>query len=248
MKTIIVEDEIASQEYLHHFLSDHFPAITIAAVADNVPEAVAAITAHAPDLVFLDVDIKMGTGFDVLAALPAIKPEIIFTTAFNQFAIDAFQYHAVDYLLKPLDDKRTLKAVQHCISRVQEKNSNQHLTQLLQHLHQPAQQKQRISIYTVEGIEFIDPDEILLAEAKGNYTELKLRSGNKITTSKKLKEIEQQLPTPLFFRVHHSYIIHTHYVKKYFKGRGGYVILSDETTVPVSAARKDDFLKHFGLE
>lgn len=248
MKVVIVEDETASQQYLKRLLEKELPDIQLAGIADNVPDATEMIRNYAPDLVFMDIDIKMGTGFDVLSALPGIKSEIIFTTAFNQFAIDAFRYHAVDYLLKPLEDQRVLEAVSHCRMRIEQKNSSQQIAQLLQHFQQPVLHKQRIGIHTIDGIEFVDVDDILFAEAKGNYTELKLKAGTKIIASKKLKEMEQHLTDPVFFRIHHSYIVNSRYIKRYYKGRGGYVILTDETSLPVSSARKDDFLKRFGQE
>ncbi|XZF14937.1 LytR/AlgR family response regulator transcription factor [Chitinophagaceae bacterium MMS25-I14] len=246
MKVVIVEDEAAARQYLENFLNRHFPQVIIAAVPDNVPDAVSAINLHRPDIVFMDIDIKMGSGFDVLAALPEIKSEIIFTTAFNQFAIDAFKYHAVDYLLKPLQDTQVADAVRHSISRIEQKNSSQQVVQLLQFLQQPALQKQRISIHTMDGIEFLDVDDILFAEAKGNYTELKLRAGTKLVTSKKLKEVEQQLVAAGFFRIHHSYVVNTRYIRKYYKGRGGSVQLIDETVLPVAVTRRDEFLRSFG--
>lgn len=247
IRVVIIEDEIASQQYLRQLLQQYFPGMQLLAVIDNVPEAIDAVKRLQPHIVFLDVEIKMGTGFDVLEALPRISFEVIFTTAFNQFAIDAFRYHAIDYLLKPLDDKRVVEAVSYAREHINQKSSAQQIARLLQHLHQPALTK-KISIHTVDGIEFVDPDDILFAEAKGNYTEIRLRTGVKYIVSKKLKEMEQSLSEPVFFRIHYSYIVNAKYVKKYFKGRGGYVTLQDDTVIPVSAARKDDFLRHFGQE
>ena len=134
---IIVEDEIAAQKYLQNLLQKHFPEISVIAIADNVPDAISMVEKHQPDVLFLDIEIKMGSGFDVLIALPGLKSEIIFATSFNQFAIDAFQYHAVDYLLKPLEDKRALEAIGHCVNSIKSKNSNQQIAQLLQYIQHP---------------------------------------------------------------------------------------------------------------
>ncbi len=125
INAIIVEDELMSQQYLKNFLQRHFSTINVVAIIDNLPDAVDALKLHVPDIVFLDIEIKLGTGFDVLAAIPDIKSEIIFTTAFNHFAIEAFKYHAIDYLLKPLEDKRVFESVSHCIKRLEQKNSGQ---------------------------------------------------------------------------------------------------------------------------
>lgn len=247
IRVVIIEDEIASQQYLQQLLQQHFPGMQLLAVIDNVPEAIDAVKRLQPHIVFLDIEIKTGTGFDVLEALPGISFEVIFTTAFNQFAIDAFRFHAIDYLLKPLDEKRVLEAISYACKHINQKGGAEQIARLLQHLHQPALTK-RIGIHTVDGIEFVDPDDILFAEAKGNYTEIRLQTGTKYVISRKLKEMEQSLTEPVFFRIHYSYIVNARYVKKYFKGRGGYVTLKDDTVLPVSAARKDDFLRHFGQE
>jgi two-component system, LytTR family, response regulator len=245
MKAIIVEDEIASQQYLCNLLKMHFPDITTVAIVDNVPAAIKTINDERPDILFVDVEIKMGTGFDVLASLTNVKAEIIFTTAFNQFAIDAFRHHAIDYLLKPMDDKLVIAAVSHCLERLTLRNNNQQIAGLLEHMRRSILPIKRLSIHTTDGVEFIDTNDIMLAEAKGNYTILKLKTGKKVTLSKKLKDVEPNLPEPTFFRVHHSYIVNVNYVVKYHKGRGGSIILSDQTPVPVSESRKDGFLRNF---
>lgn len=244
MNTIIVEDELASQQYLKNFLQQHFPQFNIVAVTDNVPEAIAALEKMKPDILFLDVDIKLGTGFDVLAAVPGMETEIIFTTAFNQFAINAFQYHAVDYLLKPLEDSRLMEAIRHCMNRVKQKKGSKQIESLLQHIQQPPEGfKKRISVTINGGIEFIEIGNILCAMAKGNYTEIKLKDGSKKLVSKKLKDIEEYLPPIFFLRIHNSYIVNVSCIKKYYNGRGGYVELNDHTSLPVSSARKEELLK-----
>lgn len=241
LKAILVEDEMASSEYLKGLLLQHFPHIQVVAVADSVPGAIAAIRSHNPDILFLDIEIKLGSGFDVLSALHDLTAEIIFTTAFDHFALHAFRYHAFDYLLKPLEEEQFVRTVQKCLKHIAEKASNRRLSSLLQHL-----QQQRITISSIDGIEVVHTDQILFAEAKGNYTELKLKTGAKITATKKLKDIEDSLPDSVFCRVHNSYIINLGSVKKYYRGRGGHVLLTDETSIPVSEARKDDFLKLLG--
>lgn len=245
MKVLIVEDEFASQQYLSKFLQQFFPELKIAGIADNVPDAVRLIREEEPDILFLDIELKMGTGFDVLQQCPDLKAEVIFTTAFNQFAVHAFEYHAVDYLLKPLEDSRLKRSLEFCIERVEQKSSKQQISALLEHI-QPGSSRKRLSIHTADGIEFIEAEEILYAMAKGNYTELKLKNGHKVTVTKKLKEIEEKLPASLFFRIHNSYIVQSSCIKKYYKGRGGSIVLNDDTALPVSSARRDELMKHFG--
>ncbi len=247
MKVLIVEDEPAAQDYLRHLIAAHFPTLQVVAVEDNVPESAAALRRTAPDLLLLDVDIKLGTGFDVLAACPDQQAEVIFTTAYNQYALDAFRHHAVDYLLKPLDDVETVAAITRSIRRVEERQAVQHFAQLLARLQPAAPALQRLSIPTVEGVDFIELPDLLYAEADGNYTRLHLCTGRVIVTARQLKEVERQLPPPEFFRIHHSYVINCRHVKKYHKGRGGHVTLADGRDLPVASSRKDALLVHFGL-
>ena len=243
-KAIIVEDEKASQEYLADVLTKYFPQIRLVCIEDTVQQAIDAINRHQPDMVFMDVEIKMGTGFDVLAGVSYLSFNVIFTTAFNKFAVDAFQYNAVDYLLKPLEHEKTIRAIQRSIERVGMQRSSEGISQLLQYLKQPPVQ-QKIPISTMYGIDFIDVENIMFVEAEGNYSCLKLRSGENITTTKKIKEIEDQLPGSIFIRIHNSYLVNMNFVKKYFKGRGGYIILDNGASLPISPSRKNDFLRLF---
>lgn len=244
LKAIIIEDEQSSQEYLKDLLEAKFPEISVVSIEDTVQPAINTINNCHPDIVFLDVEIKAGTGFDVLAGVKNKAFHVIFTTAYNQFAIDAFQYNTVDYLLKPLESEKVIAAIQRCIEKITLKQPGEEITQLLQYLKRPAMQ-QRLPVSTMYGIEFIDMEDILFAEAEGNYSKLKLRSGRSIMMTKKIKELAEQLQEPLFVRIHNSYLVNTRYVKKYYKGRGGHIILDDDSSLPVSPARKEDFLKLF---
>lgn len=244
VKAIIVEDEIPAQKYLQNLLERNFPHCSVIAIADNVPDAIKAVDFHRPDILFLDIEIKMGSGFDILVALPDLKSEIIFATSFNQFAIDAFQYHAIGYLLKPLEDQRALETIGRAISRIEQNNSSQQIARLLQFIQHPVSPKQRLTIHTMEGIELVPLNDIVYVAAKGNYSELKLRNGCSMTTSKKLKDIEEQLPVQDFIRIHHSYVVNTQYIQKYYRGRGGLAIMTDGSSLPVSVGRKDEFIKY----
>jgi two-component system LytT family response regulator len=245
MKIVIVEDEQASQAYLQSMLQKHFPDMEIAAITDSVPESVAQIKKHHPQVVFIDVEIKMGNGFDVLEQVKGQSFEVIFTTAFNTFAVEAFRYHAIDYLLKPLDEMHFVEAVGRCVQRLGNQNHGDQIGKLLEQL-QPTMQKVKLSVPTLDGIEFIPFSDIVYCEAQGNYTDFRLKTGLKITASRKLKDMEESLPQHLFFRIHHSYVVNLQYVKKYQRGRGGYVVLQDGTSIPVSSARKDEFLEWLG--
>lgn len=242
MKVIIIEDEIAPRQYLDNLLSINFNELQIVATADSVPAAVAAIAAHQPDIVFLDVELKLGTGFDVLAQTSNISFQTIFTTAFNRFAIDAFRHHAVDYLLKPLNPVHVIEATKRCIDNIEKNRNGIQLAQLLVKMQQSNESKPKMAIPSQDGIEFIEITDIIYCEAKGNYSDLWLQSGKKITASRKLKELQEMLPEHLFFRTHNSYVVNIQYVDKYHKGRGGYLVLSTGISLPISTTRKEDFL------
>jgi two-component system, LytTR family, response regulator len=241
MKALIIEDEKASREYLRSILQQHFPQLNIAGVADNVPDAIALIQDKKPDLIFLDVEIKLGSGFDVLDGIPDPSFEVIFTTAFQSFALEAFRVHAVDYLLKPLQADLVVSATQRSVARILSGSGHEMVRQLVRQLQQPAAGN-KLVLHTMEGLEFTDMEDIMYAAAKGNYTLLYLNSGAKITISKKLKDIEEALPVKAFFRVHHSYVVNRSYISKYHKGRGGYLVLKEGSSLPVSSSRKDGLL------
>lgn len=248
MKIVIIEDEIAAQQSLEQTIKKNYPQFTIAAITDSVPHSIELITNIQPDIVFIDIEIKMGSGFDVLAGLSDIQFEIIFTTAFNQFAIEAFKFHAIDYLLKPIEEKQLLHSINHCIKRLEEKNSAQQISNLLEYLRHPVQPKKCLNVSNTGGVEFIDLQDILYVSAKGSYTQLSLKNKTTIVISKSIKEIEKSLMNSTFYRIHNSYIINSNYLSKYHKGRGGDVVLIDGTSLPVSVNRKEEFLKHFGIE
>lgn len=241
---LIIEDEKPSQKYLTDLLASCFPSVKLVSVEDTVQPAIDAIFKYDPDILFLDIEIKSGSGFDVLKQVGDRNFQVLFTTAYNQFAIDAFQYNAVDYLLKPLERIKVIHAIERCIRKVEMQQSNQEVIRLLQYLRQPVRQ-QRLPINTTHGIDFINPEEIVFIEADGNYSRLKLTSGKQMLVTKKIKEMEQMLPEPGFIRTHHSYLVNTGFIKKYYKGRGGYILLDDDSSIPVSSAQKENFIKLF---
>lgn len=229
---------------LCRLLGQTFPEIAIAAMAETVPDAVAAIRTLRPKLVFMDVTLKDGTGFEVLAQLPDRDAEVIFLTGSGDFAMEAYRHHAVGYLLLPLEEALVIRTVRRCLDRMGSLPDDQ-VNALLQQFLQTSVQTEAIGVPTVEGIEFLNSGNILYAEAKGNYTGIRLNDGATVVTSKRLCEIEERLPAYRFIRVHHSFIVNTHYIKKYYKGRGGYLLLQNEVSIPVSVRRKDEFLKRF---
>lgn len=241
---IIVEDEPASQEYLSDLLSIHFPGLRLLGIEDSVATAVAAIDRHAPDLILLDVAIKSGSGFDVLEQIRYRTPQVIFTTAYDHYALEAFRHHAVDYLLKPLEEEKVIAAISRCQGNMRAQQRSADVQQLLEYLKRPTQQL-RLPVSTMYGMEFIDTGDILFVEAEGNYSKLKLKNGKQLLMSKKIKELEEQLPSQNFLRIHHSYLANVYYIRQYFKGRGGHIVLDDGSSLPVSPSRKEDLMRLF---
>lgn len=246
MKIIIVEDEEASQEYLQSIFRKNFTGFDLVSIDEDVPGAINAIKKHQPDLIYLDIEIKMGSGFDVLEGTRGLSYETIFTTAFNSFALEAFRYHALDYLLKPLHDIQVIEATSRFLNRANDRHNSERIDALLGYIKQNEHSRIKLGIHTVDGIELIQVSQIIYAEANGNYTDLWLKDGTKKTSCKKLKETEEALPVNQFFRIHHSYLVNLHYVAKYYKGRGGHIELENGIALPVSSNKRDTFLNWLG--
>jgi len=243
-RVLIVEDEVRSREFLADILAEHCPALQLVGTASNVAEAVAAIRDYRPDLVFLDIELQTGTGFDVLEQINGEQPAIIFTTAYDHYAIKAIRFSAVDYLLKPIDVDE-LKAAVARTRDLQHVNSNQQTLDVLMHnLKQlRANENPTITLSVAEGIEFIPLREIIRLEAAGAYTNFFLKGSRKMMVSKNLKEYETMLGEHNFMRVHNSHIINLAEVKRFVKSDGGYAVMSDDAQVVISPKKKDDFVR-----
>ena len=215
------------------------------ALCGNIAEATEAVKLHAPDVVFLDIQLQRETGFDLLTKLKEINFEVIFTTAYTEYAIKAFKFSAIDYLLKPIDIEELKKAV----ARVEKRVSNNitgRLTQLVQNLKQGSSENYKIALPTLDGLVFVKINDILYCEASSNYTQI-FTSEEKYLVSKTLKEYDDLLSDHNFFRIHNSYLININSIKKYVKGDGGYVVLNNNTSLDVSKRKKEAFLNKIGI-
>lgn len=245
IKSIIVDDELKSRENLEILLTDFSNGIEVLALCKTVDEAYDAIQKLKPDVVFLDIQMRRETGFDLLSKLPKITFEVIFTTAHSEYAIKAFEFSAIDYLLKPID----IGDLHRAISKVKNKNKNDfsnQLTHLLNNLNPTENKINKIALPSHDGIIFAKITDILYLQASSNYTEFYLKSGLKYLVSKSLKEYEAMLEDHNFYRIHHSHLINMNAVKKYVRGDGGYVILENDTALNVSKRKKDGFLLKLG--
>jgi two-component system LytT family response regulator len=181
-------------------------------------------------------------GFEMLQQLPSVNFEIIFTTSYNQYALKAIRFSAIDYLLKPVDEEELKNAVQKVIRRSQKPMAEQ-LEILMQKIHQPSTPVSKIAMPTMEGFQMIKIDSIISCEADSNYTTLHLKSNKKIVVCRNLKDIEELLEDHSFTRVHRCYVVNLNEVEKFVKGDGGYLIMSDGSSIDVSRNKKELLLK-----
>lgn len=246
VRALIIDDEPRNVRILKNLLEEFCPEVTIEGEAGDVKTAFTAIRHYKPDLVFLDIEMPYGNAFDLLDKLMPIDFEVVFITAFDTYTLKAFKYSALDYLLKPVDIQDLKAAVKRAVERMAGKNINLQLANLLGNLKNTQPGLQKIALPAIDGIIFVNVTEIIRFEANGSYTDVHLNSLEKITVSKNIKEYEDILPPSIFCRVHNSHIINLNRVKKYHKGRGGYLVMDDGTNIEVSIRRRDDFLAKFG--
>lgn len=241
MIAIIIEDETRSALMLKQMLAAWCPGVQVAGLAEDIEEGYQLIKSAKPDLVFLDIELPSGSGFDLLAKYSTAPFQIIFTTAYNHYALKALKSGALDYLLKPIDKDELCLAVKKAEERLQEGEPNGFFTDLLAEI-KKLQQTHKISLPTEHGKLFINQEDIMYCRADGSYTCFYLRSGKTHLVSKNIKEFEGVLSAENFIRIHHAHIVNINFVTEYRKGRGGSVILQDGTELGVAARKKDEFL------
>lgn len=240
IRTLIVDDEIKSQTTLNKLISKYCPEVEVIEFANNVKTAIEAINKLTPDLVFLDISMPDGDGFDVLKGVKNRNFELIFTTAFNDYAIKAFQYSALHYLLKPIN----YLELQDAVNRYQENSKDIDLNEKIRVLYDSLNnQYQKIILPTLNGLRVIELNQIIRCEADGSYTNFHLEDDSVIMVSRVLSSFEELLPPNLFSRVHSKHLVNLNYISQYIKGRGGRIVLLNDKEVEVSESRKKDFLK-----
>ena len=243
LKVVIVEDEKKSRETLKAMLEEFCKDVKVIATASNVQEAVKVLSVVSPDVVFLDIELQTGQGFDVLNQIKDPNFEVIFTTAFEKYAIKAIKFSSLDYLLKPIDLEELKQAVDKARNRMDTNVYREQIDTLMQNLSKEAYRQEKICLATTIGMEFIKIEDIVLCKADGSYTSFVLRNKNKLMVSKHLKEYETLLAEHQFMRVHNSYVINLKEVKKYIKADGGYIIMSNDMHVSLSPRKKDELIE-----
>ena len=242
IKAIIVDDEPHCCEVLSMLLEKYCPEVEVETVCYSSVEAIELLSKASSKLVFLDIEMPHMNGFQLLEKLPAINFELIFTTSYDQYAIKAIRFSALDYLLKPIDREELQIAVRRAAQRLQSPLPQQ-FEILLQKLLHPGSPVSRIALPTMEGLQLIPIDSIISCTSSSNYTILSLKENQKLIVSRTLKEIEEMLDEHTFLRVHHSYLVNLNEIRKYIKGEGGSLIMSDGSSVDVSRSKKEQLMK-----
>ena len=241
-KAVIVEDESMNSDFLQHLLVEFCPEIAVAGTATVLEVAVALIDRQQPQVVFMDIELQTATGFDVLQQVKYRDFEIIFTTAFDHYAIQAIKVSAIDYLLKPINFEELQTAVSKALERLQDREKDHKLELLMKNIKRPSGEDFSISLSTSEGVEFVPLSQIMRLEAKGPYTTFFMKGGGHLMVCKNLKEYELLLTDHGFFRLHNSYMVNMKEVKKLVKADGGYAVMNDGTMIAISPRKKDEFM------
>lgn len=244
LKAIVIDDEKMARVLLESMLTEYFPDVKVVGVAADLPNGVKLIRKEKPDVVFLDIEMPAHSGLEILEFFneDEINFSIIFTTAYNQYAIQAFKMSAVDYLLKPLEIADLEKALKR-VSKTNSANNYQILRENLSSKH-----SKKIIISTTNALKYVEIDSICHLKADGAYTEIFMADGSKIITSKNLKHFEGSLVLfNQFFRCHKSYIINFNFVQEYIKSDGGGILTKNNHFIPISNDKSGDFFEQMAL-
>jgi two-component system LytT family response regulator len=245
IKTILIDDEVHCLDTLSMLLSEYCAGVQIIEQCASAKKGLQAIEKYNPDLVFLDIEMPLMNGFELLEQFKEIPFAVIFTTGYDQYAIKAIHFSALDYLLKPIDPKELVAAI-HKVETLKSLPSAKQFRMLMDQIQHKERGFTKIAVPASEGFEFVAVDQVLRCEADDNYTHFYLKNKTVITACRTLKEIEEQLEDfPFFIRVHHSWIVNLNEVTKYVRGEGGYLIMNDGSTVNVSRSRKESLMKWF---
>jgi two-component system LytT family response regulator len=243
LTAILIDDEISCTETLEIELKQYCPEVEVIKKCNSAKEGLLSVQSLNPDVVFLDIEMPWMSGFELLQSLPHIDFEIVFVTAYDQFAIKAFKFSAIDYLLKPIQKNELVSAVNRVLEKRKRKQPDERIQFLLQQLQLGDQAFAKLALPTMEGLIFIPVDNILYCKSDSNYTHLVKTDGKTATISRPLKLVASMLEEHSFMRIHQSYLINLKHIEKYIKGQGGEVVMSDGKYLPVSRSKKDMLLE-----
>jgi two-component system LytT family response regulator len=245
IKAVIIDDEKDSIDTLKWKLENYCPDVSVISSFEKPADGVSYLKKNPVDLLFLDIEMPMLTGFDVLEELGRdISFDIIFITAYDNFGIQAVKFSALDYLLKPVQNKELKEAIDKHLKKSQQKIPSEQIDLLLNNVQAERKGKRgRIALASKESIEFVDPNDIIVCEANSNYTNIYLVEGRKRVISKTLKEFEEMLLQFDFFRPHNSHLINLGRVKEFIRGDGGYLVMENKMKIPVSKNKKEELMQ-----
>jgi two-component system, LytTR family, response regulator len=248
IKAILIDDESSARETMRHQLGKYVPRVEVLGEADSVESGIALIRSTHPDLVFLDVELPIGSGFDILDATQDLNFQVIFVTAFNQYAVQAFKFSAADYLLKPLRISELIEAVDRAFSTKQTNSAPQKFAVLAHNMNPAGQTQPRLVLPDITGFTVVEVNSIIRCESERNYTRFFFTDQPSALITRTLKDYEDLLVNHGFFRIHQSHLVNLSFVRRYIRGKGGEVEMTDKAVLPVSRTKKDEFLKCFMVE
>ncbi len=244
MRAILIDDEPDSLESLSAEIQQYCPEITVIGTYSDPREGLEKLKKESPDVLFLDIEMPHINGFELLQKMETIDFDVIFVTAYDEYAVKAFEFNAVDYLLKPILKTKLLQAVQKVTDKKGSPLDNDHIKALINNIHLNSRlEMENIALPTAEGFEFVHVNDIAYLEADNNYTWVHLVSKHKYYLTRTLKEMSAMIHFPQFFRSHQSYCVNLNHVKKYVRGQGGYLVLKDGKQIPVSRANKEPLIQ-----
>ncbi len=246
IKAVIIDDEQDSRESLHHFVTKYCDDVEVMGFGENVKTGIKAIKGHNPQLVFLDVEMPFGNGFDLLEQIGEVNFEVIFVTAFSQYAMKALNLSASYYILKPVDIDELINAVDKAKKRIND-NVSTHTKVLIENIIATNKQEQKIILPLIDGFEIAYLKDVIYLKADDNFTSFHLRDGSTKLICRTLKHYEETLNDCGFCRIHRSTIVNLNHITKYNKGKGGYVTLNTNEELEVSPSRKNTFLEQMGV-
>lgn len=244
LKALIVEDETKARRVLEELLKEYCPTVRVVAAVENVAEGVKAINALHPDIVFLDIEMPEYNGFQLFNFIDKVNFEVIFTTAYQEYALQAFEVAAIGYLLKPIQIEKLVQVIEKVTEKLKQQ-ANERI-ELLKNVWQK-EKMSKIALPVSDGFLFIELNDIMYLIAEGSYTNIILRDNRRFMISKNIKNFEDLFTSNLFFRPHRSYLINLNAVKQFIKQDGGYILMENGDAVSIAKEKKEDFLKAYQL-
>jgi len=244
IRALIVDDEKRARETVREVIKLYCPEIGQVYEADSVSAAVNQISELNPDLVFLDIELQDGNGFDVLKAIGDKKINVIFVTGREEFAIKAFKVSALDYILKPVDPDELSAAVVSATEKINAGKLSDRMDMLMKNMENMSQGIKKITLKTADSIHVINVSDIVYCEADRNYTNFHLLNGKRILVSRSLGEYEEMLPSETFLRVHQSFLVNAEHISRYDRTDGGFLVTVNDKSIPVSTRKKDQLIQY----